>query len=158
MDIILWRHAEAEIGEPHLNLSDLKRNLTEKGKRQAKKMAKRLKKRLPEAFDVYVSQAHRSQQTGAYLAQPTAILASLNPEESIENVVSVLNQFQENQTVVIVGHQPWIGQFCGFLLNGQHFLHNEWSVKKGAFWWFQVRDGRAKLKLMMTPNDYDDAD
>ena len=43
MDLILWRHAEAEDGFP-----DLKRALTPKGRKQAAKMATWLHKHLPE--------------------------------------------------------------------------------------------------------------
>ena len=42
MDIILWRHAEAEYGPP-----DLQRRLTEKGHRQAEAAAKWLNRHLP---------------------------------------------------------------------------------------------------------------
>jgi phosphohistidine phosphatase len=42
MDLILWRHAEAEEGGP-----DLERKLTPKGRKQAKRVAAWLLQRLP---------------------------------------------------------------------------------------------------------------
>ena len=42
MDLILWRHAEAEDGVP-----DAKRKLTPRGRKQAKQIARWLKQRLP---------------------------------------------------------------------------------------------------------------
>ena len=42
MDLILWRHAEAEEGGP-----DLERRLTPKGRKQAKRVAAWLLQRLP---------------------------------------------------------------------------------------------------------------
>jgi phosphohistidine phosphatase, SixA len=42
MELILWRHAEAEDGSP-----DLERELTGKGHKQAEKMAAFLRPRLP---------------------------------------------------------------------------------------------------------------
>ena len=58
MDLILWRHAEAEDGFP-----DLKRALTPKGRKQAAKMAAWLHKHLTEPVRVLVSPAVRAQQT-----------------------------------------------------------------------------------------------
>jgi phosphohistidine phosphatase len=43
MELIIWRHAEAEVGSP-----DMTRRLTERGRRQATRMAKWLNQRLPE--------------------------------------------------------------------------------------------------------------
>ena len=47
MEIILWRHAEAEDGVPG-RVPDAARALTHRGQKQAKKMAKWLLERLPE--------------------------------------------------------------------------------------------------------------
>lgn len=54
MELILWRHAEAEDGYP-----DHERALTEKGHEQAKKMAAWLKPRLPKDTQILVSPADR---------------------------------------------------------------------------------------------------
>ena len=43
MELILWRHAEAEPGEP-----DLGRKLTAKGEKQARRVAEWLQTRLPQ--------------------------------------------------------------------------------------------------------------
>ena len=37
-----------------------------------------------------------------------------------------------NQNVIIVGHQPTLGQIAAVLLSGRH---GDISVKKGAIWW-----------------------
>ena len=47
MDLILWRHAEAEIIRP--GLDDSQRALTPKGERQARRMAQWLNARLPDS-------------------------------------------------------------------------------------------------------------
>ena len=64
MDIILWRHADAEYGPP-----DLQRRLTEKGHRQAEAAAKWLNRHLPADYQVWASEAARSQETAAYLGR-----------------------------------------------------------------------------------------
>ena len=61
MDLILWRHAEAEIAAP--GQDDLQRALTPKGERQARRMAAWLNQRLAATTRVLVSPALRCRQT-----------------------------------------------------------------------------------------------
>ena len=63
MDLILWRHAEAEDGSP-----DAKRKLTARGRKQAKQIARWLKPRLPADARIVVSPALRAVQTAEALA------------------------------------------------------------------------------------------
>src|SRR5262245_48219615 len=58
VDLILWRHAEAEEGTP-----DEQRKLTGKGHKQAAKMAAWLSERLARHVTILVSPATRTQQT-----------------------------------------------------------------------------------------------
>lgn len=152
LQLILWRHAEAEEGSP-----DLSRNLTAKGRKQAQKVAQFLQNRLPENREIWVSQANRSQQTAAYLGGDTVILPTLNPDIDAQTLPRLLQTCVDKKVLVIVGHQPWIGDLCAFLLNGNFEHERLWSVKKGAFWWFQVDfvddDLRCKLKMVLNPND-----
>ena len=58
--------------------------------------------------------------------------------------------------LILVGHQPWLGQLCSYLLNGGWLAGQYWSVKKSGIWWFGVKSGEggrlcAKLKAAMTP-------
>ena len=57
MELILWRHADAELGQP-----DSERRLTDKGHKQAARMAKWLAERLPEDYVVMASPAVRAQR------------------------------------------------------------------------------------------------
>ena len=57
MDLILWRHAEAE--EPDVGADDLSRALTPKGERQAERMAEWLNRRLAHSTRALVSPALR---------------------------------------------------------------------------------------------------
>ncbi len=61
IDLILWRHAEAEDGDG--NTPDAKRRLTARGEKQARKMAAWLTARLPHNATVLVSPTERTQQT-----------------------------------------------------------------------------------------------
>jgi phosphohistidine phosphatase len=66
MELILWRHAEAEIGEP-----DLGRKLTPRGEKQARRVAEWLHAQLPDSARILVSPATRAQQTAKALAEVT---------------------------------------------------------------------------------------
>ncbi|MBV8047353.1 MAG: histidine phosphatase family protein, partial [Paludibacterium sp.] len=73
MDVILWRHADAEEGS-----DDLSRALTRKGQQQGRSMAAWLSQRLPDDYVVLASEAKRSQQTAAFLSKGFEVDAGLN--------------------------------------------------------------------------------
>ncbi|MDN0073347.1 histidine phosphatase family protein [Crenobacter sp. SG2303] len=151
MDLILWRHAEAEEGS-----DDLARELTRKGQQQASRMAAWLRPRLPRDYTLLVSEARRSQQTAAFLAKGAEVMPALNPGASAEEVLGGLGWPRRDGTVVVVGHQPWIGWLTAKLMAGEQQM---WSVKKGAVWWLQHRQRDefelVRLKVMMTPSMLD---
>lgn len=153
MDLILWRHAEAEYGPP-----DMERRLTDKGRKQAKQMAAWLNRHLPPNYQLWASQAERSRQTASYLSEGYLSLSRLNPEIGARTLPRLFESIHSTETVVIVGHQPWLGELTAFLFNGD-WLENKqyWSYKKGGFWWLQVKANgeggySVKLKAALTPS------
>lgn len=152
MQIIVWRHAEAAATSP-----DLKRVLTKKGRHQAVEMAEKLRKMLPENYQLWVSQAIRSQQTGAFLSNSMKIISEMNPNQDVHQLVTLLAKQADSSTVVLVGHQPWLGELCSFLLNQNWCSNSHWSVKKAAFWWFESHYSAgvfsSKLRLMLSPDE-----
>src|SRR5262249_57120322 len=83
MDLILWRHAEAEPGEP-----DLGRRLTAKGHKQAEKVAEWLEPHLPDNCRILVSPAQRAQQTAAVLGRKYKTVPEIGPGASPEEVLA----------------------------------------------------------------------
>ena len=65
MDLLLWRHAEAEDGFP-----DSERKLTPRGEEQARRMAAWIKAHAPKDLRVVASPAKRCQQTAQALGLP----------------------------------------------------------------------------------------
>jgi phosphohistidine phosphatase len=131
MDLILWRHADAHDGFP-----DLARELTSKGQRQAADMAKWLKLHLPSESEILVSPAARAQQTAQALTHKFKTMKEIEPGTSHEAILSAAGWPDHKGTVVVVGHQPALGQTAAWLLSGEVA---EWSMKKGAVWWFTHR-------------------
>ena len=74
MDLILWRHAEAEPGEP-----DLGRRLTAKGIQQAERMAKWLDRHLPATARILTSPADRAEQTARALKRKYRVVPEIAP-------------------------------------------------------------------------------
>ncbi|OAM30439.1 phosphohistidine phosphatase [Eikenella sp. NML03-A-027] len=151
MNLILWRHAEAEYGVP-----DLERGLTDKGRQQADAAAKWLRLYLNGRVEVWASQALRSRQTAEALGLPYTVKPKLNPINRVEELPALIAAHKRADYLILVGHQPWLGQLCGYLLNGSWLSGQYWSVRKSGIWWFGVKVdevGRlcAKLKAAMTP-------
>ena len=148
MDLILWRHCEAEPGEP-----DLGRRLTSKGTKQAERMAEWLERHLPESCRILVSPADRAQQTAIALQRKSRTVPELGPGASVTAALAAANWPDSREPVMLVGHQPTLGMIASFLLSGEEAY---WSVRKGAVWWLsnRVRDGGAAivLKVVIGPD------
>lgn len=148
MELILWRHAEAEDGFP-----DSERKLTAKGEKQAAAMASWLKQRLPENCRVVASPARRTQQTARALTADFETLKEIAVGASAEALLGAIGWPDAKGAVVVVGHQPTLGEVAALVLaDGKE----SWAVKKGAVWWFSSRnrhDGQQKvLKLAISPD------
>ena len=69
MDLILWRHADAQNPSEPGEQADLARALTPKGERQARRMAEWLNSFLPDATRILVSPAVRADVMGRIAAR-----------------------------------------------------------------------------------------
>jgi phosphohistidine phosphatase len=139
MDLILWRHAEAEEGSP-----DLERRLTPKGQKQAARVAAWLLQRLPAKLTVLSSPALRAQATAEALGVPLRTLETLAPGASVRAILEAAGWPERKSAVVIVGHQPDLGRAAAYLVSG---AEASWSVKKGGVWWLsnRVREDEAQV-------------
>ena len=152
MDLLLWRHCEAEPGEP-----DLGRALTGKGEKQARRMAAWLHAQLPQSARILASPARRSQQTAQALAElaPRKLktVDALAPGASVEDMLRAVGWPDAKSVVVVVGHQPTLGRVAGRLLAG---ADADWPIKKGGVWWFSSRDRggveQVVLRAVMNPD------
>ena len=135
MELILWRHADAEPG-----VDDLERKLTTKGRRQAARVAGWLNARLPSRFIVYSSPAKRALQTAKALDAPLETSELLAPERSAADVLGAVDWPNQDQLVIVVGHQPTLGRVVTRLLLSEGDL----SIQKGALWWIEARDKGGK--------------
>lgn len=146
MDLVLWRHAEAEDGFP-----DLERALTDKGHKQAAVVGAWLAQRLPDSARVLVSPAVRAQQTAAGLKRPFETVVDIAPGADAAAVLAAAGWPDAHGLVLVVGHQPTLGEVAALLLCGQE---QAFSIKKGGVLWLsgrtRDRSGQAVLKAAMS--------
>lgn len=141
MELLLWRHAEAEDGE-----DDMKRRLTGRGEKQARRMADWLRDRLPKDTRIIVSPAIRTQQTAQALDLPFETLRRIGPEACVSELIAATGWPDASGSVLVIGHQPTLGRLASLLLAGQEA---EWSVKKGALWWLSNRLRRGETQTVL---------
>jgi phosphohistidine phosphatase len=135
MDLILWRHAEAE--EPGEGQDDLTRELTARGEKQAKRMAAWLDRQLPEVTRILVSPAKRTEQTAKALARKYKVRPELAPGCTVTQLLAAAQWPDSKHTVLLIGHQPVLGQTIAQLLG---LSAHECAVKRGAVWWLRNRE------------------
>lgn len=149
MELILWRHADAEDPGPQ---GDSARRLTPKGERQAELMARWLRPQLDGTWRVVVSPAVRALGTVAPLDLPYEVRETVSTAVGPESILAEAGWPGGGQ-VLVVGHQPTLGQVAAMLLGGQS---GEVSVRKGAILWFSTRQragvAETVLKAVLDPD------
>jgi phosphohistidine phosphatase len=140
MDLILWRHAEAEDSAP-----DISRKLTEKGRKQAAKMAGFLRKHLPEDTRILVSPAVRTQQTVAPLTDRFSTASEIAPGASVHAVLQAVGWPDEKGSVLVVGHQPTLGAVAAHLLNCEPL-----RIKKCGLWWLSRDEETSEISVRVS--------
>jgi phosphohistidine phosphatase len=135
MDLILWRHAEAQDDSP--GGDDLQRALTSRGEKQAARMAAWLDRQLPEGLRIVCSPALRCEQTVLPLGRRYKVRPEIAPGATPDAVLEAVQWPSAKQAVLLVGHQPVIGETIARLLKVQG---GSCAVRKGAVWWLRTRE------------------
>jgi phosphohistidine phosphatase len=147
-NLLLWRHADAEDGHP-----DAARALSAKGLKQAALVAKWLKPRLPGDCLILASPATRTQQTADALCLPYTTEPRVGLHADVAGIIAAADWPRRKGTVIVVGHQPTLGQLAAALLFGEE---SGLTIRKGALWWFSARssydDSPAVLRAVISPD------
>ncbi|MGZ5179602.1 MAG: phosphohistidine phosphatase SixA [Ramlibacter sp.] len=144
MDLILWRHAEAE--DPADGVDDLQRVLTSKGEKQAARVAAWLDRMLPEGTRILCSPARRCEQTAHALGRKFKLREELAPGAGVPQVLEAAQWPHARHPVLVVGHQPTLGQVLATLLRIEG---GECAVRKGAVWWLRTRERAGELESVV---------
>jgi phosphohistidine phosphatase len=147
MDLILWRHAQAEDGPP-----DLERRLTARGREDAKRVGAWLRERLPSAgVRVLSSPAVRARQTADALGLRYEVVDALAPGADVDDAIAAIGRAgggDDDATVIVVGHNPWIGEAVARLVGG---CDDGWPIRKGGAWWLSRRQEDVLVRAVVSP-------
>ena len=133
MQLIIIRHATAgPRGTP--GIPDEDRPLTPEGEQKFREAAKGLASLVGRPDALLTSPWLRARQTAAIAAaawgriepKETAALASGSFDEQAE----VLDQYPDDATVAVVGHEPWVSELLARLLGSRH--DDRVEFKKGG--------------------------
>ncbi len=151
VDLILWRHADAQEAEPaadpaeNLRL-DLARSLTGRGQKHAARMAAWLEHQLADNTRILVSPALRCEQTALNLGRKFRICEQLGPDRSPEELIELVQWPTSKTAVLVVGHQPTLGRVAARLLG---LPQTDLSVRKGGVWWLRSRERDGRLQTVL---------
>ena len=138
-NLILWRHAEAEMDSK--TGADTDRALTKTGLKDAAKMAKWLNQHLPSNTEAYCSPARRCIETASALQKLNPIeikvVDFLRVDSTAEIITKQIVDNDSSKTILIIGHQPNLGLVITRLLG---MNESACEVKKGAVWWLRQRN------------------
>ncbi len=153
MDLILWRHAEAE-DEAEAGLGgDMARRLTPKGEKQAARMAAWLDRQLPEGARIFASPAVRTEQTVLALGRKYKLRPELAPSGEPEALLELVQWPRARAATVVVGHQPTLGRVIAQLMG---LSETECAVRKGSVWWLRHRmrheQGQTVIVTVQSPD------
>jgi phosphohistidine phosphatase len=144
MDLILWRHAEAE--DERAGLDDLDRALTARGRQQAARVGAWLHAHLPADTRVLCSPALRCRQTALALQRDVELLDSLAPGAAPAAVLAAAQWPDGEAPVLIVGHQPTLGETLARVLRLQD---RNCGIRKGSVWWLRARERHGAQEILV---------
>jgi phosphohistidine phosphatase len=134
MDLLLVRHGLAGKADASVWPDDDMRPLTSKGRKAFKAAAKGLKKALrkglkrqgPRPTLILTSPALRTRETAVILAKVLGLGGralkdwdALHHGRDPEKALAMLTRQKLPKTAVLVGHEPWLGEFLSLLLCGR---------------------------------------
>jgi phosphohistidine phosphatase len=157
MDLYLMRHGIAVPGGSPGIASDEDRPLSPKGIKRMRKAARGLST-LEIAFDqVFTSPLLRARQTAEIVAEILELkeqpeeLPELAPGNSIEKLLSSLSTHRDRKRLLLVGHQPFLGEAASYLLTGGKGIRMD--LRKGGLCHLRIDDfpeGNAALRYLLT--------
>ena len=156
MDLILWRHADC-VSAKSENEPDFQRRLTSKGRKQAAHVGEWLERHLPDSARVLVGPTVRARETAEALGRKFHTVPELGPGAPAAQVLIAAGWPDNRHPVLVIGHQPAIGQVASLLLFGEE---QNLSIRKGAVWWItnrsreedESRHSRLMLRAAVCPD------
>lgn len=139
MNLYLMRHGIAVAAADDMGvIQDQERSLTRKGIKRIRRAARGLR-RLEIEFDgILTSPLLRARQTTDIVAAALDLesrleeIAELAPEGSVEHLIICLTRYQDRNHLLLVGHQPLLGQTLASLIDPRPGTKLEFELGKGS--------------------------
>lgn len=123
MKVFVARHGEASFDAP----SDHERPLTERGESVSKALVLAHLDELQQIQEIWCSHLTRAVQTATLYADALSLKLNrktfLSPEGSPSQVIRQLEKKQELKAVLLVSHQPLVGDLVGQLCGDPYSAH-----------------------------------
>lgn len=158
MEIIILRHGEAGVQVPPPG-QDEERTLTDSGKKEVEDIAKSIKALKLKVGLIATSPLTRSLETAKIVAKTlnkTKELESwdeLKPEGERNALYERLSKLKDDSSVLIVGHEPYLGNMIGELIAGKSSCRI--AIKKGGMARISINSltpkASGQLKWLLTP-------
>ncbi len=160
MELFILRHGEA--GQRTSSIpGDKKRALTSSGKSEIEEIAKALKI-LGLKFDlIATSPLKRAYDTAAIVAdifdisKKVQVWNDLSPESNRTEVFHKISQLKEEDVVLIVGHQPMLGEIVNDMIHKGKSSPSNLLLKKGGIVRIRVQNKsnipKGELRWVITP-------
>lgn len=141
MELLLWRPAESGDG-----VGEAMRPLTERGQKHARRVADWLGSLAPDIGRVIVAPTLAAGQTADCLGLDYEVCVGLAPGGCISELIGATGWPGAAGAVLVVAHQPAVGRLAALLLSGHEA---DWTIKKGALWWFSNRVRRGETQTVL---------
>lgn len=109
-------------------------------------MAAWLDRQLPDSARIWSSPARRTEQTVRALDRKFRFSPALAPDANSAQLLELVQWPQTKGCVLVVGHQPTLGQTIATLLG---LSASECAVKKGSLWWLRHREREAGAQTIV---------
>lgn len=150
MELIVIRHGIAEDHSP--GLADQSRRLTPKGVRKFARVARglgRLDLRLNLLLHSPMLRAVETAELLVDLLDGESRVTSLLARAPSEELLAAFGA----ERVAVVGHEPWLGELCSWLVTGDRRFAAGFAFDKGGVAWLSgtPSPGRMRLKAWLPP-------
>lgn len=161
MKVIVLRHGIALDRDEtaHLDMADVDRPLTPKGRRRVQQVGRGLVSQVPDLTAIVSSPLVRAVETAEIVVRAYGKLAfeqtrALSPEADLDELCSFLAENGAASPVAVVGHEPHLSLWASYCLTGQRRPILE--LRKGGACMLQFEDapkpGTGRLSWLVPPS------
>lgn len=130
MRLFIARHGEASFDAP----SDHERPLTERGIAVTERLVEQNLAQLQEVDAIWCSRLTRAIQTASIYSKALSLSASqkpyLSPDSSPGAVLKALDEEAQDQTLLLVSHQPLVGDLVSLLCGDNVYLGHPFTTSE----------------------------